>query len=543
MQTFLLPPLTAQPRVSGSVKAQIQEASASCSNPAELTERIGRILRSVMEFDHFIYMCHSNRRNSDYHIWPPYKGTSVMHWQYSSEQNVILRNTYQDTLVRICDKNDFSMITMSLLKKYTLEAHTDNFSLIFLRQIIQGAFAGQFGFISFRPRAYGEQHAALRFELLDAFLSFWNRITLPNVENLRQSDDESYLNLVNLPGMQDVLKLVFSVSREDVPVLLLGETGTGKEGLANLIYRGSGRLGRPYVKINCGGIPISLIESKLFGYVKGAFTGALKDTPGAFEMANTGVLLLDEVGELPVDAQAALLRVLQEGVIERVGSSAEFPVNVRIIAATNRDLSDMAEKKTFRNDLLYRLGVFPIYIPALRERPADIPVLLDFFLLRLARKRGFITPPRLSPSELHRLCAYAWPGNIREMLNAVTRAILLWNGSKESAFHIEVGPNLFGRKPSASAGAAGESESTPLVPGSGQDANAPRENARALSDPPGGARSLRMEDVEKQHIASVLAMTKGRVTGRGGAAEVLGLNPSTLRGRMRKLGLTKKNGA
>ncbi|MBO4317339.1 MAG: sigma-54-dependent Fis family transcriptional regulator [Mailhella sp.] len=469
-----------------------------------------------------------------------------MSWQTTPEQGVIISNTYQDTIVRICGKKDFGMITISALKKYIHEAHTDNFSLIFLRRVIQESFTGQYGFVIFKPNAYSERHAAMLFELLDAFLFSWNRMKLPKSSILKHGDD-SYLNIINLPGMQDVLKLVFSVSREDVPVLLLGETGTGKEGVANLIQRGSGRYGRPYVKINCGGIPISLIESKLFGYVKGAFTGALKDTPGAFELANTGVLLLDEVGELPVDAQAALLRVLQEGVIERVGSSAEFPVNVRIIAATNRDLVAMAEKKTFRSDLLYRLGVFPIYIPALRERPEDIPVLLDFFLLHLSKKRGFITPPRLSQSELHRLCSYPWPGNIREMQNAVTRAILLWNGSMETDFRIEVGINLFRKRYSVSAGTAEESKSVQNTPENtvgAQNKDSETAGGSLSADVTGqqaemNSGSLRMEDVEKQHIARVLALTKGRVTGKGGAAEILDLNPSTLRGRMRKLGLVR----
>jgi transcriptional regulator with GAF, ATPase, and Fis domain len=220
-------------------------------------------------------------------------------------------------------------------------------------------------------------------------------------------------------------------------------------------------------------------------------------------------------------AQADLLRVLQERVLERVGSSEEIPVNVRIIAATNRNLAEMAEKRRFRSDLLYRLSVFPIYIPALRERPEDIPVLLNFFVLQQAKRRGFVIPPRIQPSEMRRLCGYGWPGNIREMQNAVIRAMLLWNGAKESAFTIDVGRRLF-----AGMFTAAQAQAAP-------------QQAEQADGIPSISGSLRLEDAEREHIRRVLDMTGGRVTGKGGAAELMDINPSTLRARMKKLGVAR----
>ena len=228
---------------------------------------------------------------------------------------------------------------------------------------------------------------------------------------------------------------------------------------------------------------------------------------GRFERADRGVLLLDELGELPLTAQARLLRVLQEGVIERVGGTTEIPVDVRIIAATHRNLRQMVRDGYFRQDLLYRLNLFPIHIPALRDRPEDIPLLLDFFLRRQCEKQGIGNMPEISADNLRKLCAYPWPGNIRELQNAVARAVILWSGRFMPSFEFCAGEAPL-------PGAAGAHET-------------------AHDD-------LSLESVMRAHIAGVLEMTGGRVTGRGGAAELLKLNPSTLRAKMRKLGLGKE---
>ena len=516
MKTYLVSPGGAPVRNYESVKRLLREAAAGSTSAGDLLEHVGEALRRVLCFDHIVYMEPGIYSSRVYKLWPPYKGVDTLNYPLNREQDIIILNSYHDTLVRICGKDDYSTITISVLRKYMKEAGRDDFSLLFLRKVVAERFIGLIGFVCFKKNAYGEQEVATLFELLDAFLYLWSKKGSHAKDISLPPHDSEFFSLINLPGMQKVLKLLYKVSREDIPVLLLGETGTGKEGVANMIYRGSGRSQRPFIKINCGGIPLSLVESKLFGYQKGAFTGAVKDTPGCFELADTGVLLLDELGELPLSAQAHLLRVLQEKVIERVGSSIEIPVNVRVIAATNRNLADMVERREFRSDLLFRLSIFPIYIPALRERPEDIPVLLNFFILQQARKQGFVDPPKLSPSEMHRLCSYAWPGNIREMQNAVIRAMLIWDGAKENKFTIEVGRSLFAGMFSTAPG-MGEKTGRPLLP----------------------VDSMRMEDMERAHIRRVLAMTGGRVTGRGGAAELLDMNPSTLRARMRKLGVKR----
>lgn len=523
MKTFLVSPGGPPHRGCAELRKLLRERTSSCSDISALLAETGEKLRRVLPFDHILYMEPGGGASRVYHVWPPYKGNTRLSWPQIKEADAVILNSYHDTLVRICARGDYATATISVLQKYMREACSDDFSLLFIRKVIQERFIGLIGFISFRKGAYDEKDAATVFALLESFVFMWEKFCrgVQDSDSHIPGHDEDFFSLINLPGMQKVLKLINRVSREDVPVLLLGETGTGKEGVANLIYRGSGRALRPFIKINCGGIPLSLLESKLFGYQKGAFTGALRDTPGCFELADTGSLLLDELGELPLSAQAHLLRVLQEKVIERVGSSLEIPVNVRIIAATNRNLAEMVQRGEFRRDLLYRLSVFPVYIPALRERPEDIPVLLNFFILQQSRKQGFAAPPALARSELRRLCAYSWPGNIREMQNAVIRAMLIWDGARESGFSIEAGANLF----------AGM---FPPLP-----ASVPEETGTSAPELPYPG-SLRMEDVERKHILRVLDMAEQQIAGQGGAAEMLGLNPGTLRARMKKLGIRRQ---
>ncbi len=516
MKTFLSRPTDHGRALPEQLSLRIRKAARDCQDDAELIRTLHAIFQKVLRFDHIIFIAPENKHSRLYYIWPPCHGNEILLWPKSQENDEIMLNAYHNTMLRICEHGDYATTTISVLQKYMKEAYTENFSLMFLRRVIQERFFGLIGFVSFRKNAYDEDDAAVMFDLLEPLVYLWET-RYPHSRNLElPRHDSEYFSLINLPGMQKSLSLIHKVSREDIPALILGETGTGKEGVANLIYRGSGRYMRPFIKINCGGIPPTLLESKLFGYQKGAFTGAFHDTPGCFEMADTGVLLLDELGELPLSAQTHLLRVLQEKVIERVGSSVETPVNVRIIAATNRNLSLMVKDGSFRRDLLYRLSIFPIYIPALRERPEDIPVLLNFFMLQQSRRMGFPEPPELAPSELARLIAYPWPGNIREMQNAVTRAMMLWNGKKNSAFVIDAGEDLF------------RNMFPPL------DLTPPR-----APDPPSSS-SMRLEDVEREHITRVLAMTKGRVAGKGGAAEILDVNPSTLRARMQKLNIGKR---
>jgi formate hydrogenlyase transcriptional activator len=298
--------------------------------------------------------------------------------------------------------------------------------------------------------------------------------------------------------VQQLLRKVEQVSPTEATVLIYGETGTGKELLARAVHDRSRRKDRPLIKVNCGSIPSGLVESELFGHEKGAFTGATQRRIGRFELANGGTIFLDEVTELPMDMQVKLLRVLQEGEFERVGSSQTLKVDVRVIAATNRNLHEVTRNGAFRSDLFYRLNVFPLEVPALRERKADIPLLVSFFLSKFAKKLGKEVRG-VSQKSMESLVKYDWPGNIRELQNVVERAVVLANGPI-----IQIDDSML-----RSAGAVGEPTLQTL------------------------------ENVERSHIMRALNETNWVVHGKKGAAEILGINPSTLRSRMAKLGITK----
>ena len=304
-------------------------------------------------------------------------------------------------------------------------------------------------------------------------------------------------------GLRHTMEMVRQVAPLASPVLLLGETGTGKEVIANAIHSLSGRRGGPFIKVNCGALPEGLVDSELFGHEKGAFTGAINQKRGRFERAHEGTLFLDEIGELPPAVQVRLLRVLQTKEFERVGGASSVTVDVRIIAATNRDLARMVGKGLFREDLWYRLNVFPIFLPPLRERKADIPALVYYLMERKAREMALPVLPKLGPAAIDQLLHYHWPGNVRELDNVIERAIVL---SKGEPLHF---PSL-------------------LSPPGGEP------GARAK----GPNRTFpRLEEVEATHIRDVLAATRGKIHGPGGAAELLGLHPNTLRHRMTKLGV------
>jgi DNA-binding NtrC family response regulator len=301
------------------------------------------------------------------------------------------------------------------------------------------------------------------------------------------------------PALQRVREQIAQVAPTDSTVLIQGETGTGKELVARAVHEKSARRERPLIKINCAALPRELVESELFGHERGAFTGAIQQRRGRFELADGGTVFLDEVGELPPEAQAKLLRVLQEREFERVGGARSLRVDVRVIAATNRDLHAEVGATRFRADLYFRLDVFPIVLPPLRVRRDDIPRLLQHFAARTARKLGR-TLDGISPTFVERALAYGWPGNVRELENLVERALIM---SRDGVLD---GSELF------------------AVP------------AGAAAEP---ARDDTLEEIERAHIRRVLDGTSWRIEGDGGAARRLGLNPSTLRGRMRKLGIRK----
>jgi PAS domain S-box-containing protein len=320
----------------------------------------------------------------------------------------------------------------------------------------------------------------------------------------------------NSRALIKVLQQVETVAPTDSTVLILGETGCGKELFARAIHSHSKRKGRPLVKLNCGAIPTGLVESELFGHMKGAFTGALERRMGRFELADGGTLFLDEVSELPLDTQVKLLRVLQEHEFEPLGSSRTLRVNVRIIAASNRDLEKAVQEGRFRADLYYRLNVLPISVPPLRQRRSDIPLLTSFFVERFARQLGK-QGIAIAQETIDALTQYDWPGNIRELQNVIERAVVLSQGPI-----LRLGRDLlpFSNDDPEPANEVGDGISSDK-PKSEGDLNA----------------HLSLQQVEKRHILEVLARTEGVIEGSRGAAKLLGLHPNTLRSRMKRLGI------
>jgi formate hydrogenlyase transcriptional activator len=300
------------------------------------------------------------------------------------------------------------------------------------------------------------------------------------------------------PALEAVLEQVERVAPTDSTVLVQGETGTGKELIARAIHNLSSRCGRPFIKLNCAAIPFDLLESELFGHEKGAFTGAIAQKIGRFELADKGTLFLDEVGDIPLPLQPKLLRVLQEQEFERLGSGRTHQVDVRLVAATHRNLVEMVKRNEFRSDLYYRLNVFPVTLPPLRARREDIPALAEHFVEIYARRMGKKID-RISPEVMSELTSYPWPGNIRELQNFIERSVILSSGNVLDS-------------PLASLKNAAEVET--LGP-------------------------ITMEDAERDHIRKTLEQTRWVVSGPNGAAARLGIKRSTLYFRMQKLGISR----
>lgn len=324
-------------------------------------------------------------------------------------------------------------------------------------------------------------------------------------------------------GLREVIERISQVAATDVPVLVLGETGTGKEVVARSIHARSQRTKGPIVCVNCGAIPPGLVDSELFGHERGSFTGASGTRKGWFERADGGTLFLDEIGELPLDAQVRLLRVLQERMFERVGGTRPIHVDVRVVAATHRNLEDMVQAGTFREDLWYRLGVFPVFLPPLRERPNDIPALAAHFAWRAGKRLGG-TPLVPSATDVELLIGYEWPGNVRELASVIERAAILGGGKKLNVA-AALGVRTNAPRPSAPPPPA----PVPIAPPSNGASD--RESAQ----PSGVFHTL--DQAMAKHIERALERTGGRIEGKGGAAELLDINPHTLRSRMKKLGV------
>lgn len=303
-------------------------------------------------------------------------------------------------------------------------------------------------------------------------------------------------------GLKEVVEKARQVAPMDSPVLITGETGVGKDVIANAIHCSSSRSNGPYVKINCGAIADNLIDSELFGHEKGAFTGAINLKRGCFERAERGTVFLDEIGELPLQAQTRLLRVLQDKEIVRVGGEVTINLNVRVIAATNRNLVEMVKNGHFREDLWFRLNVFPIWVPPLRRRKSDIPELVQYFIEKKSIELKLPTIPQIGPNGLEPLFDYHWPGNVRELANIIERELIV----------NPYGPIYF--------------ENITRL-----------DNHSTEIQLDNDSEILKLDEINIQHIKRVLNFTKGKIHGNSGAAELLGINPGTLRSRMKKLGI------
>jgi hydrogenase-4 transcriptional activator len=385
------------------------------------------------------------------------------------------------------------------------------------------------------PRHFQERHVEIVRYLLEPF-TVWieNDRRQRELRVLREAAEAENRTLLNKlgraqladtivgadTGLREPMQKVGQVARTDVPVLILGESGSGKEVVARAIHERSTRAKGPFLRVNCGAIASELIDSELFGHEKGSFTGAASLRKGWFERADGGTLLLDECGELTPAAQVRLLRVLQDGTFERVGGEAPVTVDVRIIAATHRNLEAMTADGSFRHDLWYRLSVFPLRLPALRERKSDIPAMAAHFAERSARRLG-MPPLQLTPDDLELLAEYPWPGNVRELSAVMERAVILGEGKR-----IEVAKAL-GTQPAAPH--ASHFSQAATVP--------PVLLPIGPATLPMGGDFPSLDEAQARHIEAALRRTEGRIEGPFGAARLLRINPHTLRGRMRSLGL------
>ncbi len=430
----------------------------------------------------------------------------VWAWGQSIDGPIIVDSTNKDPMVR----------------KIAKLTKNDGKSDLSLPLRIEGKKIGVLILRANRDGVYSKEHVDLiRLIAEPIAIALSNALAHQELLHLRDVllDDNRFLQRELSPGLKDaivgegsglrnVMEQVHQVAPLNNSVLLLGETGVGKEVIANAIHYGSARSNGPFVKVNCGAIAETLIDSELFGHEKGAFTGALTEKRGRFERADGGTLFLDEIGELPLQAQVKLLRVLQTRELERVGGTKPIPINIRIIAATHRNLEQMIAEGQFREDLWFRINVFPIFVPPLRQRREDIPALTRYLVQAKSRELGMTEVPAIALGALERLMNYDWPGNVRELQNIVERELIRYRGGSLSFESLVSPPYTQKEQPSS---------------------NVNWESLKPVS----------LDEAMAQHIRKVIEFTKGKINGKGGAAELLRINPSTLRSRMEKLGVNR----
>jgi DNA-binding NtrC family response regulator len=409
--------------------------------------------------------------------------------------------------------NDFAEMTVKPSMRRLIAEHFDMRSLLVLPLKTFNGDRFHFFFYSRKQDAYKRDQLVLlrafRPILAAAVEQMLSAGTKPSAINILNDDDKAlsaqaavFSGIVGKsPRLLEVFDNISQVAPADTTVLILGESGTGKERIAQSIHDLSRRSKQPFVKINCAALPANLIESELFGHEKGSFTGAVDKRTGKFELANKGTIFLDEIGEMPIELQSKLLRVLQEKEIERIGGNAPIKIDVRIITATNRNLEKEVAAGRFRLDLYYRLNIFPVSLPALRERKSDIPLLSEHFVKLCSQKLG--RSLRLSPGALDSAMDYDWPGNIRELENLIERSAVITKDSLITHLHL------------------------------------PEVSAVKDPSPAPGFEFMSNEDNERDHIIRALKKCNGKVWGAGGAAELLDLHPSTLNSKIKKLGIKK----
>jgi transcriptional regulator with GAF, ATPase, and Fis domain len=422
-----------------------------------------------------------------------------------------------EDVIRVWNQPDPEAGIPEIMERLGLKAKTSLMNMVV--KLAKGNQIGSLALFADGLNRYTDEHARLLKLLHGPFaIAISNALELREVIRLKDmlADDNRYLfeelrsasgdEIIGSDfGLKAVMRMVQQVAPLDSPVLLLGETGTGKELIANAIHYSSPRKDGPFIKVNCGAIPETLLDSELFGHEKGAFTGATSQKRGRFERADKGTIFLDEIGELPAQAQVRLLRVLQAKEIERVGGASSIRVDTRVISATNRNLQEMVASGRFREDLWFRINVFPIMIPPLRQRREDIPALVHHLIDRKSKELKLTERPVLAPGALERLMAYDWPGNVRELENLIERA-LIQSGGGMLSFETLFAPQVpVGREVTRDAG----------------------RNRTLLS----------LDEINAQHIRQALEMAGGKINGPGGAAQILGLHPNTLRARMNKLGI------
>jgi formate hydrogenlyase transcriptional activator len=496
------------------VLLDVNNAIVTCLDRDSLFAATAAALRRIIPFDRAALVLHDRARDvfRVLGVVGPEQGTPAIplgtEWpRQGSRAGWILDHARPILTVDIEEAPEF--FEHALLRREGIR------SAVSVPMIIKGRVIGTLNAGSRAPGRYGDEEVSLLAAIAEQVaLAIENLLSYEQIAALKARLEEENLYLQEearaetafgevvgeSPAILGVLGSVRKVAKTDSTVLVTGETGTGKELVVRAIHGLSARKDKLLVKVNCAALPAGVIESELFGHEKGAFTGALTRKAGRFELANRGTLFLDEIGDLPLELQAKLLRVLQDGEFERVGGTQTMKVDVRLIAATNRDLERAVSEERFRADLFYRLNVFPIVIPPLRKRLQDVPRLARHFAMLYSSKMGKHIGP-LGAQVLDRLCAYSWPGNVRELQNVIERAVIL---SPKGRFE------LGDLAAAAPAGAASKKAS----------------------------RSL--EDVEREHIIAVLEETGWRVSGDRGAAKVLGLKRTTLESRMKKLGIARR---